>query len=213
MARQFNVFTIRADGLSGQKAFQYEASMLGMLRAIDSMKSGRALINGFRAARREVLVFPYNGKINGKAAKCNAYATADWGMYRNKVSFSPGTWSPHAGCNNAGSAGASALEVLYHELVHALRFSTKTIDKRTVGGEEEEIAIFVTNIFSSENNRAPRWRHQGFDKLPNNDPVAWYGNNLELIKLFVKEHPKVSRELSFIWTKFNPLKEYYDRER
>ena len=35
MARQFGVFTIRPDGLSGKKAFQYEASTLGMFRALD----------------------------------------------------------------------------------------------------------------------------------------------------------------------------------
>ena len=46
--------------------------------------------------------------------------------------------------------------------------------------------------------------------MPN--PEAWYGKNLALIKMFVKEHPKVSRDLSYVWTKFNPLREYYDRE-
>lgn len=212
MAKQFSVFTVRADGLSGHKATQYEASVLGMLRALGQSKTGRALLNGFRAARREVLVFPYKGSISGKQDRCNAYATNDWGMYRNKVSFSPTTWSPGGGCSHAWSAGASALEVLFHELVHALRFSTKTLQKRATSGQEEEIAILVTNIFSSEGNRALRWRHQGFDKLPDNDPVKWYGKHLPLIKMFVKEHPKVSRDISFIWTKFNPIREYYDRE-
>ena len=35
MAQQFGVFTIRPDGLSGKKAFGYEASTLGMFRALD----------------------------------------------------------------------------------------------------------------------------------------------------------------------------------
>ena len=212
MGVQFDVFTVRADGLSGGKAKQYEGSVLGMLRSLNQYKSGRALLDGFRAAKREVLVFPYNGVINGAKHKCNAYATSDWGMYRNKVAFSPDTWKTGGGCAHAWSAGATAHEVLFHELVHALRFSTKTMEKRATSGQEEEIAILVTNIFSSEGNRTPRWRHQGFDKLPNPDPVAWYGKNLPLIKMFVKEHPKVSRDLSYVWTKFNPLREYYDRE-
>jgi hypothetical protein len=212
MAKQFSVFTIRPDGLDGKKGTQYEASVLGMFRALDSFKTGRALLDGFRSVRREVLVFPYSGKINGKAHRCNAYATSDWGMYRNKVSYSPGTWSASSGCSHAGSAGASPMEVLFHELVHALRFASKTLQKRATSGQEEEIAIVVTNILSSETNRSLRWNHNGFDKLPSSDPVAFYGKNLALIKMFVKEHPKVSMDLSHIWTKFNPLREYYDRE-
>ena len=208
MARQFGVFTIRPDGLSGTKASQYEASMLGMFHALDSLRTGHALLQGFRAIKREVLVFPYNGRLGA----CNAYATDDWGMYRNKVSFSPGTWSAHTSCAALGSAGNFALEVLVHELVHAMRFAGKTLQRRATAAQEEEIAILVTNIFSSETNRPLRWKHSGFAKLPSNDPVKFYGNNLPLIKMFCTEHPAVSLELARIWTKFNPLREYYDRE-
>ena len=208
MARQFDVFTIRPDGLSGKKAEQYEASMLGMLRALDSIRSGHALLQGFRAIKREVLVFPYSGRLG----TCNAYATSDWGMYRNKVSFSPGTWSAHTTCAALGPAGNGVLEVLVHELVHALRFAGKTLQRRATAAQEEEIAILVANIFSSETNRPLRWRHSGFAKLPSNDPVAFYANNLPLIKMFCTEHPVVSLELARIWTPFNPLREYYDRE-
>ena len=112
MARQFGVFTIRPDGLSGKKAFQFEASTLGMFRALNSIRSGHALFQGYRAITREVLVFPYSGSLG----QCNAYATSDWGMYRNKVSFSPDTWFTHTSCAAKGTAGNTALEVLFHEL-------------------------------------------------------------------------------------------------
>jgi hypothetical protein len=133
-------------------------------------------------------------------------------MYRNKVSFSPGTWSAHTSCAALGSAGNTALEVLVHELVHALRFAGKTLQRRATAAQEEEIAILVTNIFSSETNRPLRWRHSGFAKLPSNDPVSFYANNLPLIRMFCTEHPVVSLDLARIWTSFNPLREYYDRE-
>ena len=208
MAQQFGVFTIRPDGLSGKKAFQYEASTLGMFRALDSIRSGHALFQGFRALTREVLVFPYSGSLG----QCNAYATSDWGMYRNKVSFSPDTWFAHTSCAAVGSAGNAAMEILFHELVHALRFSGKTMQRRATAEQEEEIAILVTNIFSSETNRPLRWRHAGFDKLPSKDPVAFYANNLPLIQMFCKEHPTVSLDFARIPAPFNPLREYYDRE-
>lgn len=208
VARQFGVFTIRPDGLSDKKAFQYEASMLGMFRALDSIKSGHALLEGFRAITREVLVFPYDGNLG----QCNAYATSDWGMYRNKVSFSPDTWFAHTSCASGGPAGNTAHEILVHELVHALRFSGKTMNRRATDDQEEEIAILVTNVFSSETNRPLRWRHADFAKLPSNDPVTFYANNLPVIRMFCTEHPTVSLDLARIETPFNPLREYYDRE-
>lgn len=207
MARQFGVFTIRPDGLSGNDASRYEASMLGMFHGLESIRSGHALLQGFRAISREVLVFPYSGRLG----QCNAYATSDWGMYRNKVSFSPGTWFAHTSCS-AGAAGNTAVEILFHELVHALRWAGKTLQRRATAAQEEEIAILVTNIFSSETNRPLRWRHLNFSKLPSNDPVAFYANNLPLIRMFCTEHPIVSLDLGRIWTPFNPLREYYDRE-
>jgi len=119
MAKQFGVFTIRADGLAGKKADQFEAQVLGMIRGLEAIEAGRALLNGFRAVGREVLVFPYNDSLG----HCNAYATTDWGMYRNKVSFTPSGWFATSPCFTSGSAGNSSHEVLFHELVHAIRFA------------------------------------------------------------------------------------------
>ncbi len=53
MAKQFGVFTIRADGLAGKKADQFEAQVLGMIRSLEAIEAGRALLNGFRAVGRE----------------------------------------------------------------------------------------------------------------------------------------------------------------
>ena len=50
MAKQFDKFTVRADGLDGKKATEYEATVMGMLRSYGAFKMGRALLNGFRAA-------------------------------------------------------------------------------------------------------------------------------------------------------------------
>lgn len=208
MARQFGVFTIRADGRSGKAADQFENSVLGMLHGLNHISSGKALLDGFGSIGREVLIFPYDGT----EGQCNAYATNDWGMFRNKVSFSPMGWTACSSCSTIGSAGNSAFEVLYHELAHALRFAAGTIYKKTSASQEEEIAILLTNIFSSETNRPLRRDHSGFRKLPNTDPVAFYANNLPLIRTFHKQHPKLSTALSMIWTKFNPIKEYVDRE-
>jgi hypothetical protein len=210
MAKQFGVFTIRADGLTGQKADLFEAQMLGMLRSLEAIETGRALLNGFRAVGREVLVFPYHGSLG----HCNAYATTDWGMYRNKVSFTPSGWFATSPCFKNGSAGNSSHEVLFHELAHAIRFAAGTLGKRTRGDQEEEIAILITNVFSSETHRPLRQRHSDFSELKNATSVGFYSQNRTLIDLFCKEHPKLSLELARVsYAPFNPLREYYDRER
>jgi hypothetical protein len=210
MAKQFGVFTIRADGLAGKKADQFEAQVLGMIRSLEAIEAGRALLNGFRAVGREVLVFPYNDSLG----HCNAYATTDWGMYRNKVSFTPSGWFATSPCFTSGSAGNSSHEVLFHELVHAIRFAGGTLGRHTKGDQEEEIAILVTNIFSSETHRPLRWRHSDFSELKNVTSVGFYGKNRALIDMFCKEHPKLSLALARVsYAPFNPLREYYDQER
>jgi len=209
MARQFTPFTVRADGLSGKKAFQFEASVLGTLHALDSIPTGRVLMDGFRKVGKEVLIFPYDGS----QGKCNAYAYGDWGMFRNKVSYSPEGWFATSPCFKSGPAGAAAIEILFHELVHALRFAAKTMNKHVTDEQEEEIAILVTNLFASQTHRPLRWNHSGFAKLPNNDPVTFYGRNLKLIDIFCRQHPALTMGLARLDVEFNPLREYYDRER
>ena len=209
MARTFTPFTIRADGLNGRAATQFEASVLGMLHGMNAISTGRVLMDGFRAVGREVLIFPYDGSLGG----CNAFATDDWGMFRNKVSFSPNGWFATSPCFTNGAAGNAALEVLMHELVHALRFAAKTLGKSVSGEQEEDLAILVTNLFSSETNRPLRRDHNGFNALPDSDPVKYYAANLRLINTFCQQHPVFTNALARLKMQFNPLREYYDRER
>ncbi|MCP5159186.1 MAG: hypothetical protein H6975_07150 [Gammaproteobacteria bacterium] len=210
MARQFGNLTIRADGLDGKKAFQFEAQLLGMLRGLEATETGRVLFSAFRAVGREVLLFPYNDSLG----HCNAYATTDWGLYRNKVSFTPKTWFTTSACYKTGAAGNSAHEVLFHELVHAIRFAAKTMGKHMNDGQEEEIAILVTNIYSSETHRPLRQRHADFSELKNTTSVTFHAKHRALIDLFCKEHPALSLALARVsYSPFNPLREYYDRER
>ncbi|MCP5458373.1 MAG: hypothetical protein H6971_01930 [Gammaproteobacteria bacterium] len=210
MTAQFKQFTVRADGLSGNKAHQFEAQVMGMLHSLETTDTGRALLAEFQAVGREVLLFPYKGSMGD----CNAFATTDWGLYRNKVSYTPKTWFTTQACYKNGAAGNSAHEVLFHELVHAVRFAGGKLGKKFTGAQEEEVAILVTNIYSSETHRPLRRRHSDFSELRNATSVSFYTQNWALVDRFCKEQPKFSRALADVsYSPFNPLREYYERDR
>ena len=209
MTRQFRPFTVRGDDLGDRAAQQYEFSVLGVLHSFDAIKTTRALMDGFRAAGRDVLVVPYDFKDGD----CNASARSEWGLYPNKVYYSPNIYYPEGDCIDTGDAGNSAHEVLCHELVHAFRRGAGTIHKHTKKGEEETLAIMVTNIFASETNKkALRKSHDGHD--PQKDPAlntseGYLAANRKLVELFVREHVALATNLSCVDTHFNPIRAYF----
>jgi hypothetical protein len=203
MARQFDRFTIRADGLDGRKAAQYEATILGMLRSYEATQTGHALLNGFRFYRREVLVFPYDGKLG----KCNARAQSDWGMFRTKVSFSPQEWNGASACYGPGSAGTSPHQVFYHELIHALRSAAGKLGTFNQPGEEEA-AIMFANIFSSEINRP--LRRDMFGSVPVvMTSEDFLRGNAPMVEAVYRQHPDFCRWIAEVRVSFNPVRTYY----
>jgi len=209
MAREYLPFTVRGDGLNDREGLHYEYSVLGMLHSFDAIQTSRALMNGFRASRRDVLVVPYDFT----RGDCNASARSEWGLFPNKVYYSPGIYYPGGDCIDTGDAGNSAHEVLCHELVHAFRRGAGTIHKRTKKGEEETLAIMITNIFASETNKAAlRKHHDGHD--PQKDPAlntsdGYLSAHRNLVDLFVREHIAVATALSCVDTHFNPIRAYF----
>ena len=202
MARQFERFTVRADGLSGKRAFEYEATILGMLRSYEATRTGHALLNGFRFYQREVLIYPYDGN----SGHCNATAGPDWGMFRNKVSFTPRDWFSASACHSLG-AGSRANEVLFHELVHALRSAAKTWGHVSMDGEET-IAVMLANVFSSEIHRPLREGHDDFSAtiISQEDYLA---ANRPLIETFYKQHRDFCRWIAEVTVPWNPVRVYY----
>jgi hypothetical protein len=205
MAKQLDNFTVRPDGLSGGKAAQYEATIVGMLRSFEAFAAGRALIKGFRFYRREVLVYPYDGT----QGRCNAHASSTWGLYRTKVSISPQMFNGASGCFPQGSAGATPHEVLFHELVHALRM-VAGVWGNWPALAEEAAAIMIADVFSSEMNRdlrdplAPK-----SVKAVRVDPHAFVRVNMELLMRFYQELPVFSRWIAEVDVPFNPMRIYY----
>ena len=203
MARVFERFTIRPDGLSGRKAAEFEATILGMLRSFEATQTGHALLNGFRFYRREVLVFPYDGKLG----PCNARAQSDWGMFRTKVSFSPQDFNGVSACYGPGSAGTSPHQVFYHELIHALRSAAGSLGTFNQPGEEGT-AIMFANIFSSEINRP--LRRDMFGSVPVvMSSEDFLRGNIPMVQAVYRQHPEFCRWIAEVRVPFNPMRSYY----
>jgi hypothetical protein len=209
MTRQYRPFTVRGDGLNDNAARHYEFSVLGMLHSFDAMLTTRALMKGFRATGRDILVVPYDFS----RGECNASSRSEWGLFPNKVYYSPDIYYPGGDCIDSGDAGNSAHEVLCHELVHALRRGAKTWKEHTKKGDEERLAIMITNIFASETNKpALRKNHKGHN--PEKDPAlttsdGYLSAHRAMVDLFVRQHIAVATDLSCIDTHFNPIRAYF----
>lgn len=204
MAKQFDRFTIRADGLDGKRASQYEATVLGMLRSYEQMQLGRTMLKAFRFLRREVLIYPYDGGLG----PCNASVDSDWGLFRTKLSFTPADFVGRSACYPLHAAGTTPHEALFHELVHAMRDAAgKRLTFRGSAGEEA-IAIMVANIFASEINRPLRRDTHGFAQMTISSE-DFFARNGDMIRVFYHQHPEFCRWVAEAAVPFNPLRSYY----
>ncbi len=210
MAREYDFFTIRADDLDGSEATKYEASVLGMLRAFETMKTTWALLHGFRLYREPVLIRPFFNENNPDA--CNAKVQGTWGLFRIRILYTPWMFFKDGDCYESGDAGHDPDQVLCHELVHALRRAAKTAYKGTRKKQEERLAILIANIYSSETNRKLRRRHKGHDELK--DPVestskGYLAKHRQLIELFVRQNINTASHLARVRAPFNPIRELF----
>jgi hypothetical protein len=204
VAKQYDRITIRADGLEGGRAAQYETTVSGMLRSYEQMPVGRALMQALRFLKREVLIFPYDGALG----RCNAYVDDDWGMFRTKLSFTPSDFVGRSACFPNHAAGTTPHEVLFHELVHAMRDAAgKRLSFKGLAGEEA-IAIMVANIFASEINRPLRRGGGGFAQMDISS-ADFFAQNGDMIRIFYHQHPEFCRWVAEAVVPFNPLRTYY----
>jgi hypothetical protein len=209
MARKYEYFTIRGDDLNDRDAVVYETTILGMLHSFERWQTTWALLHGFRFYQKDVVIVPYQNDLH----PCNAQGGPDWGMFPGRIRFSPGVYMESSDCDFGGPAGASPHEVLCHEMVHALRGVAGTWKKHTSGGQEERLAILVTNIFSSQLfNHELRKSHKDHAILT--DPAlrtskGYLDKYRGLIELFVREHINTTSHIARANTWFNPIRELF----
>lgn len=152
---------------------------------------------------------------------------------RAVIHFEPTMWASGGACHKKHSDKLvsdftpSLEEVLFHELVHAVRWVSDTLklgEHATFGlshydNKEEFIAVVVTNIFQSELNKALRQGHTGFktldDQLKNS--FEFYRSSTltyDYMEHFCRTNPHFSKRLCKVNVPFNPVHAFYhDRKR
>ena len=206
MTASFGRLTVRADGMSGKKATEYEATLVGMLRSFEQWEAGKALMRAFAFYNRPVLVFPYDGKLG----KCNARTQGEkGGLFPNHVSISPQMFNGASSCFPSTAAGATPQEILFHELVHAARSVAGKLGTYSPWGEEVA-AITVANVFSSEMNRPIRspWSPTSIDPVQM-DPAQFMRLSTDILSMFYHQMPEFFRWIAEVNVAFNPVRLYY----
>lgn len=140
------------------------------------------------------------------------------------IGFSPDTWTPgnHHYRNKwrkwnmlRGDAGQTADEVLFHELVHAVRMTHGKLNKNPMGDDYDEhdefCAILLANIYISEKGGKLRSSHRAYHELAidNKFPSEIYTRYTSPIEMCCRELPELTRKLAEVDCPFNPVREFY----
>lgn len=238
-------YSIKIDpfGLAGAVAVAYEHKVREHLTLIDCTTVGRLLLNSIAWHARNtpanlqdgsVPIQPYTG------GACNATighkTLTQTGWSQPVVNYSPEMFGPHGACyaslqKDETSRGLLPDEILFHELVHALRGTSaqymsliplsgglKRYDSR-----EEFIAVLCTNIYitdpSKKSKSGLRRDHIQYTPLEKglDGSFEFYRsarNAYAQVAQFCNENRGFTKALSRVKTRFNPIAAYYqDKEK
>jgi len=140
------------------------------------------------------------------------------------IKFSPSIYG-QAGCYPEGTYGSKSDEVLFHEMIHALRmmqgkYNTIPTGDRFYGYENEEefLAIIVTNVYMSANgvdNDGLRGGHDGHYALqpPLNTSAGFLADptNRKLMNIYRLAWADTFLAIARVDAAFNPFRELMNR--
>ncbi|MGP0021281.1 MAG: hypothetical protein ACLPHP_22115 [Candidatus Sulfotelmatobacter sp.] len=221
--RKYSIFIDAGAGSAYLKSVRHN------LLLILSTASGRILLNSIRydASRSGGLI-----KITPQDGPCNAEAAPATfaGNPASIVGFSPDDFADSGVCGKRsrerGLNGARLPnEVLFHELVHALRMVAEVNTSQALAGGlykyddfEEFCAILATNIYISDRtNRVKsslRRSHQSGRELEGDLAGSFTffrsgGNTFYWVQRFCKENTGFTKGLAGEKADFNPIAAYY----
>jgi len=230
-------------GLSGGTAAAYEHKVRTHLSWIDGTTVGQLLLNsiGWHARNNpgnllsgSVPIQPYTGTDCNATIGHKTLTTTGWSQ--PVVSYSPDVYTLHGACYSSllkaeTNRGLYPDELLFHELVHALRGASaqymsliplsgglKRYDSR-----EEFIAVLVTNIYVSDPSNGSktglRRDHIQYTPLEKelSGSFAFFKsarNAYAQVSQFCNENRGFTKAVSAVKAPFNPIAAYYqDKEK
>lgn len=200
--------------------------VLADLTAIEATSIGNLLLRSIAFHRKVVMIQALWGSPLSPGM-CNAQTgpEPDLGAF---IQYTPNYLGPGSRCDleNIQKGGYSILsnETLFHELVHALRWSSGKNNKGVVtdkglvfyGNKEEFIAVVVQGIYGSARGRPVRASHTGRTAIDPelNGSYKFYAVGSEAYKFmkeFCMENAGFTGALAQFDVPFNPVRAYYEK--
>lgn len=186
----------------------YEAAVAGVLADIAHNPIGRALL-GFLRPEPRVYIVPHS--INPGTSTTNLYPASRGGGIH--ILYDPDVLK-RVGAPGGGTEDARA-EVLFHELVHAMRFSTGryrdvAMGTRDYGRLEEFVATQFENVFRSTRRPGALLSTYNGDPVQAGDAYAVMGIDPEqvlILQMLLDHEPLARRVAQMPGTPYNPFRD------
>ncbi len=232
--------TIDGNGLSSTEQKTYERRTEGVYNTIKLNPVGRFLI---QEMSKKLTIRPYTGKGKNATASPTSFRKATPRGHRRYscrdasplhaangnprrgvgggsnviIEFSPTQWMTSGVATNQGKKikpGARRDEILFHEMVHAMRQMAGQLNCSDAASgydtKAEVWSIITTNIYSSCWNRPLRKDHHGFHQLGTASAKNFYKGFERMIGHMCRDFPRFTRNVAGVHTAtFNPFREYY----
>jgi hypothetical protein len=193
----------------------YERRVRGILNNIWGSEIGRCLLNSLWN-RIPVWIRPWLGGDDGY---CNSITGIE-SRSSPAIQFLPDTWSPD---NCGGPPGKNPEEVLFHELVHASRFTNWSYDDldheplELMTNGEEFLAVMITNSFISERGGKKFERDYNIGTLATQAGVERFlssnRNYIERLKAFLSAKDPLVTEVVKLDMPFNVFRDFARLEK
>ena len=232
--------TVDGSSLASGQSSVWENRVLGTYNTMTLNRVGQLLIDELTRALR---IVPYNGArrnatagpVDGRAARPTGrriYNCRD-AMPRTDphgnplrgtgggsdvtLRFTPSQWLTSGISQSRGNtirAGARRDEVLFHEMLHAIRQMAGQMNCSTAAPgfdtKAEVWSIMATNVYSSAWNRPLRRDHHGTTTMTDREVATYYTRFETMIGHMCREFPRFTRGMSQVThARFNPFREYY----
>jgi hypothetical protein len=245
-------------GLGADEVQQWRDGVQQVLDKIGKSETGKALFLELGGAQHRMVITPWKGNAahpnadadtvvhdkeatkrgmplrrndNGKIVLIDGKRVLGLGTGADSyVKFTPAVFAEYCAKNKdpQKKSGAQPDEVLFHEMVHAVRdmlgLSNPEPLGNSYGTKEEFFAILLANIYASETRRPEdiSANHEDYSMaidntdakfLPSADPADY---RYRLVQQFVLEHPNLANDLRRIPAEripFNPVRRYFELQK
>ena len=206
-----------------QGASDYEYDVAGIIRKINSRRTGRAVLSYIHSHKETIFIVPYDNYklVGGDTREKNFHNVLIRFNPTDKLStiYIMEIEMKQSTYRSAMKLDSFDDDALLHECVHAARFLERVanpIKTKEFGYDDEEefFAILIENVYRSESGRKYVRKDHTLDVLNDKEADSYafmlHGDNWRLIEKFCHQLPQIGQAIADIDVQFNPIRTYYE---